>query len=83
MQGREEGRDQGASALQRHVARTDEFHENVPVGVRPIPELTIFVVTSGPHAAVCLQHHAVGTTGSQRYRVSVCKNNRLGNAVDC
>ena len=34
----------------------DRLYKNLTVGSRPIPELTIFVVTCGPHAAIFLQH---------------------------
>ena len=41
------------------VPRTDDFDEDLLVGCRAIPELTIEVPTRGPHGAVVLQHQAV------------------------
>ena len=43
------------------MPRTDHVNEAILVGFRAIPELTIDVITRGPHAAIVLQHHAVVT----------------------
>ena len=56
------------------------LHETVPLGCRPIPELTIAVMTRAPHTAILLQHHAVVT--ACRDRLGTCMHDRWTNPVD-
>ena len=56
------------------------LREIVLVGCRPIAELTIAVVTRGPHSPIGFQHHAVLI--ACRDRLGACVHGRWRNPID-
>ena len=47
----------------RHTIRY-HLHKTLPLRCRPISELAVHVVTSGPNTSILLQHHSVSTACS-------------------
>ena len=56
------------------------LRELVLVACCPIADLTILVLTRGPHSAIGLQHHAV--LKACRDRLGACVHDRCRNPVD-
>ena len=48
----------------------DNFDKTAAVGIRAISELSVIVVTRGPHSTILFQHHTVVITSSHKLRTA-------------